>query len=148
MSSSSTIPSSTDISNDSHTNSIASGKRPSPDLPAHAPRLRGWSLKNAGRTFSFANKQKDEVPPVPSYPVLPSQTITPDPAVVPKRRERAMTASTASTATPPKLLDGDLALGESDMDNFGNMFDSIGNQNNRVSASPNGFPQMVRVVKT
>lgn len=44
-----------------------------------------------------------------------------------------MTASTASTATPPRLLDGELAFGDSDMDNFGNMFDSIGVPKSRNS---------------
>lgn len=33
--------------------------------------------------------------------------------------------ASASTATPPKLLDADLNFGGSDLDGFGNMFESF-----------------------
>jgi hypothetical protein len=39
---------------------------------------------------------------------------------------RAVTTSTASTVTPPRLFDSDLALENSELDGFGNMFDHIG----------------------
>ena len=47
-------------------------------------------------------------------------------------RDRAFSASTASTATPPKLLDADLAFGDGDTDGFGNMFDDIGNRESGI----------------
>jgi hypothetical protein len=47
-------------------------------------------------------------------------------------RDRAFSASTTSTATPPKLLDADLAFGESDADGFSNMFDNIGKRESRM----------------
>jgi hypothetical protein len=140
LSSSSTIPSSTDISNDSHTNSMVSGQRPFQDLPVPpTPRSRGWSIRNAGRTFSFASKQKHEAAPepLPSLPQPRSSPITTQSTTfTPGRRERAMTASSASTATPPKLLEGELSFGDSDLDGFGNMFDNFANRSNRDSASP------------
>lgn len=136
LSSSSTIPSSTDISTDSHANSIVSGQRSFQDIPVPpAPRSRGWSIRNAGRTFSFASKPKNEVAlepiPLPRPPPNSMQSTT----FTPGRRERATTASTDSTATPPRLLDEELTIADSDLDDFGNMFDSIGNRNNRNSAS-------------
>jgi hypothetical protein len=135
FSSSSTIPSSTDISNESHANSMVSAQRPFQDIPVpSAQRSRGWSIKNAGRTFSFATKQKNEAPVESLPPPRPSPTIIQETNFTPGRRERAMTASTASTATPSRLLDGDLAFGDSDLDNFGNMFDSFGRRSNRASA--------------
>ncbi|KEF53808.1 uncharacterized protein A1O9_10209 [Exophiala aquamarina CBS 119918] len=47
------------------------------------------------------------------------------PPLAHNKRDRAVTASTASTATPPRLFDSDLALENSEMDGFGNMFDHI-----------------------
>ena len=127
LSSSSTIPSSTDISSDSHTNSMVSNQRPFQDIPVPpVPRSRGWSIRNAGRTFSFASKQKYDVSVEPIPPPHPSPTATESTTFTPGRRERAMTASTASTATPPKLLDADLTFGDSGLNRFGDMFDGIG----------------------
>jgi hypothetical protein len=42
-----------------------------------------------------------------------------------------MTASSASTATPPKLLDSDLNLGGGD-DNFGDMFETFSKRRSAV----------------
>ena len=135
FSSSSTIPSSTDISYDSHANSMVSAQRPLQDIPVPpAPRSRGWSIKNAGRNFSFASKQKNELPVEPLPQRRPSPTTIQSTTTTPGRRERAMTASTTSTATPPRLLEGELAFGDSDLENFGNMFDSIDQRSNRASA--------------
>ncbi|KAF7510954.1 hypothetical protein GJ744_005784 [Endocarpon pusillum] len=143
LSSSSTIPSSTDISNDSHTNSIVSTQRPFQDIPVPpTARSRGWSIRNAGRTFSFASKQKIEVPVEPLPLRRPSPPVTQTPTFTPGRRERAMTASTASTATPPKLLDGELGFGDSGLENFENIFDGIGNQTSRDSVSPHHSAKM------
>lgn len=150
LSSSSTIPSSTDISNDSHTNSFVSSQRPFQDVPIPpVPRSRGWSIRNAGRTFSFASKQKNEMAVEPSPPPRPSPTGTQRPTFTPARRERAMTASTASTATPPKLLEGELAFDDSELDRFGSMFDGIGDPNNRNSGPPQHHStKMVRIVNS
>ncbi|OAA53770.1 hypothetical protein SPI_09215 [Niveomyces insectorum RCEF 264] len=60
-------------------------------------------LKNAGRTFSFGG-QKKHLPLTPSPEEKPPQT--PPTFTEPNTttgRERAMTASTVTTATPPKL---------------------------------------------
>ena len=40
--------------------------------------------------------------------------------------------ASASTATPPKLLDADLNFGESDLDGFGNMFDHFERRKSRA----------------
>lgn len=50
-------------------------------------------------------------------------------------RERAMTESSytsGSTATPPKLLDTDLDLGQSDLDGLGTMFESFGKRRSQI----------------
>ena len=52
-------------------------------------------------------------------------------------RERALTESSytsGSTATPPKLLDTDLDLGKSDLDELGTMFESFGKRRSQVLA--------------
>ena len=47
--------------------------------------------------------------------------------------------ASASTATPPKLLDTDLGLGNTDdPDGFGNMFEGIGSRGNRGSVGQEG----------
>ena len=51
--------------------------------------------------------------------------------MVDSSRDRAFSASTASTATPPKLLDAELAFGDGDTDGFSNMFDNIGKRDSR-----------------
>lgn len=59
-------------------------------------------------------------------------------------RERALTESSyasGSTATPPKILDGDLDFGESDLDGFGSMFESIGKRKSQILESKSmGLP--------
>lgn len=55
-----------------------------------------------------------------------------------------MTNSTASTATPPRLFDTDLALDSSELDNFGNMFDNIGVRSSRDMSSYGVAVQKVR----
>lgn len=50
-------------------------------------------------------------------------------------RERALTESSytsGSTATPPKLLDTDLDLGESDLEGLGTMFESFGKRRSQL----------------
>jgi hypothetical protein len=54
-------------------------------------------------------------------------------------RERAMTESSytsGSTATPPKLLDTDLDLGQSDLDGLGSMFESFGKRRSQILSGP------------
>jgi hypothetical protein len=58
-------------------------------------------------------------------------------------RDRAFSASTASTATPPKLLDADLAFGNNDADEFSNMFDNIGERDNKSTSSKQDLPSNV-----
>ncbi|KAF9883196.1 hypothetical protein FE257_003883 [Aspergillus nanangensis] len=76
------------------------------------------ALRAAGRTFSFGGRFSKT-----SVPIPPPHQSTPGPST----RNRAMTTSTNSTATPPKLLDTDLSLGQIG-DDFHNMFDDVGKQ--------------------
>ncbi|KAF7184644.1 hypothetical protein CNMCM7691_005956 [Aspergillus felis] len=81
------------------------------DIPI--PPISG-ALRAAGRTFSFGGRLSKASPSIP-----PARQSTPGPS-----RNRAMTSSTASTATPPKLLD-DLNVGQLG-DEFRSMFDDLG----------------------
>jgi hypothetical protein len=95
------------------------------DIPVPpAPSARPGFLRNSGRTFSLGlglrsskdnaappASQHDHGPPLPPLPIEP--------------RGRAATASSASTATPPRLFDTDLAL-DNNEDGFRNMFEGIG----------------------
>lgn len=61
-------------------------------------------------------------------------------------RERALTESSytsGSTATPPKLLDTDLDLGESDLDGLGTMFESFGKRRSQLMSGQDalGLPR-------
>jgi hypothetical protein len=67
-------------------------------------------------------------PPLPPLPLEP--------------RGRAATASSASTATPPRLFDSDLALDNSELNDFGNMFEGIGV--NSREPSPGQAKSMVK----
>ncbi|KAI0012161.1 hypothetical protein F4779DRAFT_626094 [Xylariaceae sp. FL0662B] len=74
----------------------------------------GGFLKQAGRTFSFANNKKEVLPTIPaeeSVPAVPALSDEYHPGTLDKRsRSRAETASTTSTATPPKVEDQDFVL--------------------------------------
>ena len=62
-------------------------------------------------------------------------------------RPRAMTESSytsGSTATPPKLLGNEFELERSDLDEFGNMFDSFG----KNEIKPVDEPEMLGVDNT
>ncbi|KAI0417928.1 hypothetical protein F5X98DRAFT_374302 [Xylaria grammica] len=66
-------------------------------------------LKNASRTFSFGGNKKHTLPPIPSEEPAPPvpEYRTPE---TPNGRSRAATASTVTSATPPKLEDTDFKL--------------------------------------
>ncbi|KAI8624662.1 hypothetical protein F5Y19DRAFT_307112 [Xylariaceae sp. FL1651] len=78
-----------------------------PPVPT-APKGSGF-LKQAGRTFSFGGNKKHTLPPIPSEEAVPPmpEYRTPE---TPGGRSRAATASTVSTATPPKVEDRDFML--------------------------------------
>ena len=100
-----------------------------PPIPEPHP----LSLRNAGRAFSFGRRKSGSpsVPlPGPPPPVPPKAQPLPN-----NTRERAFTESSyasGSTATPPKLLDTSLDLGQSDLEGFGSMFESFGKRGSRV----------------
>ncbi|KAL8730450.1 MAG: hypothetical protein Q9166_004088 [cf. Caloplaca sp. 2 TL-2023] len=122
FSSSSTLPSSTDVPLDDKPlpNPQDSRAVPAPPIPASHP----LSLRAGGRTFSFGRKK-------PHSPISTSPITQPPQAYGHSRepglpsRERALTESSYasnSTATPPKLLDTGLDL----EDGFGDMFENFG----------------------
>ncbi|KAI1768366.1 hypothetical protein GGR53DRAFT_479058 [Hypoxylon sp. FL1150] len=108
----STAPSSTDFAPQEDTRN--NGRKPvsmmdGPAPPAH--KNSGGFLKQAGRTFSFGNK-KSALPTIPaedSIPAIPTMSGEYNPRT-PTGRSRAETASTVSTATPPKVEDRDFVL--------------------------------------
>ncbi|CDM30891.1 hypothetical protein DTO013E5_460 [Penicillium roqueforti] len=107
LSSSSTLPSSTEVPPPEETLSPHSRIH---DVPAPPPLTS--ALRAAGRTFSFGGRFSRSGPQVPRQQ-------TPDAA-----KNRPVTGSTDSTATPPKLPDTDFALGS--QDDFNKMFDNLG----------------------
>ncbi|KAI0404881.1 hypothetical protein F4802DRAFT_607273 [Xylaria palmicola] len=66
-------------------------------------------LKQAGRTFSFGGNKKNTLPPIPSDEPTPPMPEYKMPQT-PSGRSRATTASTVTSATPPKLEDSDFKL--------------------------------------
>lgn len=84
-------------------------------------------MKAAGRTFSFASKGKSTPPP--SNALDESPPATPDYAT--QMRPRAVTGSSyASTATPPKIDDQNLALSLGG--DFGDMFSGFDKRKSAV----------------
>lgn len=124
-SSSSTLPSSTDTPlDDRHSpHPIDTRNIPLPAIPGSSPR----GFKAGGRTFSFGRKKAQATLANPPSSSSPKNSDSPGFAHV--TRERALTESSyasGSTATPPKLLEGGLDFGSSDLDGFGSMFDNVG----------------------
>ncbi|KAL0936600.1 uncharacterized protein CTRU02_208815 [Colletotrichum truncatum] len=122
----STTPSSADLGaqgpQEEWRNSI---KKSHTDVPPPKHSSGGF-LSKAGRTFSFGGQKKNQASvssvddhPLP-LPPLPTQALEDDSS----RRPRGLTASTASTATPPKLSEEDFALNFGS--DFGNMFKGSG----------------------
>ncbi|KAF0318707.1 hypothetical protein RB213_011182 [Colletotrichum asianum] len=124
----STTPSSADLGaqgpQEEWRNSI---KKSHTDLPPPPPKhSSGGFLSKAGRTFSFGGQKKNQASvssvdehPLPPPP-LPAQALEDDSS----RRPRGLTASTASTATPPKLSEEEFNLNFGS--DFGNMFKGSG----------------------
>ena len=128
LSTSSTNPSSIDARSDKNVHSA--GARPFNDIPAPPPTsARPGFLRGPSRTFSFGVTKGGR-----GSPTSPDNALPPP---VPNTRNRTVTSSTASTATPPRLFDSDLALEKSELDGFENMFDHIG-------SSPDPAPSRLR----
>ncbi|CAO1596529.1 hypothetical protein XANCAGTX0491_000369 [Xanthoria calcicola] len=138
FSSSSTLPSSTDVPLDDKPlpNPQDLQKVPAPPIPASHP----LSLKAGGRTFSFGRKKPHS--PASASPITqPPQVYghSQEPAF--HSRERALTESSYasnSTATPPKLLDTGLDL----EDGFGDMFENFGKRRSTIDADAAGLGMM------
>ncbi|EGC43935.1 conserved hypothetical protein [Histoplasma capsulatum var. duboisii H88] len=115
FSSSSTLPSSTDI--------------PIQDVPV--PPMHDssfFSLRSSGRTFSFGNKSSS------AKSLQRQDVVTPRSRGTVATRESAATASTTSTATPPRLPDTNLDMG--DALSFGNMFDGLDREKENHKEQP------------
>ncbi|KAL8764346.1 MAG: hypothetical protein Q9184_000051 [Pyrenodesmia sp. 2 TL-2023] len=139
FSSSSTLPSSTDIPLDEKPLPSPHDihRIPAPPIPASHP----LSLRAGGRTFSFGRKKPHS--PFSASPITqPTQAYghSQEPRI--HGRERALTESSyasGSTATPPKLLDTGLDLGDSDLDGFGDMFTDFGKRRSTLSVNAIGL---------
>lgn len=127
FSSSSTLPSSNDITpdEDSLTDSKDPYKAPFPTVP-HSQSV--FSLRAAGRTFSFGRKPFG-ASTTPSSATRAKTSYIDSQESHNGPRDRALTESSyasASTATPSKLLGTALDFEQSDLDDFGNMFEGLG----------------------
>ncbi|KAJ5799969.1 uncharacterized protein N7518_002037 [Penicillium psychrosexuale] len=125
LSSSSTLPSSTEVPPPEETLSPHSRIH---DVPAPPPLTS--ALRAAGRTFSFGGRFSRSGPQVPRQQ-------TPDAS-----KNRPVTGSTDSTATPPKLPDTDFALGS--QDDFNKMFDNLGAREGSATRGSSPNPGKVR----
>ena len=107
-----------------------------PNPPVSEPSKH--SLRANGRAFSFGRK-KAELPSIPTHgpaPVLEYARTSDNESF---KRPRAMTESSyasGSTATPPKLLGTEFELDQSDLDEFGNMFNSFGKSEVKLVDEP------------
>ncbi|RDL34605.1 Uncharacterized protein BP5553_07733 [Venustampulla echinocandica] len=124
LSAASTAPSSTDVSGreEGRSHDKRYGDIPVPPIPKSTS---AFSLKNAGRTFSFGRVKNSELPS------LPQDAKPPTPEEQQSGRARAVTASSyASTATPPKLDERDLGLSLGG--DFSDMFAGFGKRKSQV----------------
>ncbi|KAJ9652924.1 hypothetical protein H2198_007833, partial [Neophaeococcomyces mojaviensis] len=139
LSSSSTNPSSVDTRSDKNVKAV--GQRYYEDIPLPPPHNpRAGFLKNAGRTFSFGinrnqSREANDLPTVSSDPSRPPTNAT--------ARDRAMTVSSVTTATAPRLDDHAFSLKESD-DDFGNMFANLGARSNGENSTSSMRPAPLR----
>jgi hypothetical protein len=90
-----------------------------------------FSLRAAGRTFSFGTRPLRTSTPTSQQQQQIRQQTTVSPATT---RDRATTASSASTAIPPKLLDSDISIGGAgdEDDGFGSMFENFGKRKSAI----------------
>ncbi|KAI5918489.1 hypothetical protein F4810DRAFT_569776 [Camillea tinctor] len=106
----STAPSSTDYTTYHEDWRHSNSRKPAPVNDVPVPPVHknpNHFLKQAGRTFSFGSK-KSSLPTIPAEEPVPPM---PDhPSEIVGGRSRAETASTTSTATPPKVEDSDFML--------------------------------------
>ncbi|KAI1631067.1 hypothetical protein F4809DRAFT_194748 [Biscogniauxia mediterranea] len=120
----STAPSSTDYTTHHEDWRHSNSRKPVPVNDAPVPPVHKNSntfLKQAGRTFSFGSKKSTLPTILAEEPVPPMPDYTPETA---GGRSRAETASTVSTATPPKVEDSDFMLDlGGDLTNMLNKFD-------------------------
>lgn len=128
LSAASTTPSSTDLPSQDEWRSPHD--KPFSDIPIPAvPRAStGFSLKAAGRTFSFGRGKSTPSPTRPNDepPLPPPKDFDEE-----TNRSRAVTASSyASTATPPKLDDHELGISLGG--DFADMFSGFGKERNSV----------------
>ncbi|MCJ1478006.1 hypothetical protein MMC13_006681 [Lambiella insularis] len=148
-SSSSTLPSTSSIENHiddySHAHPKPLASLPKPPAPAAQP---GFSIRAAGRAFSFGKRishsaQAEEASGKSTTLIAlpqPHSSYADIPDIPHVTRPRAMTETSASTATPPKFLDTDLDFGHSDdADGFGKMFDDFGADRSTISRSPDNL---------
>ncbi|KAI4260345.1 MAG: hypothetical protein LQ352_000318 [Teloschistes flavicans] len=136
FSSSSTLPSSTDLPLDDKVlpNPPESRRVPPPAIPASHP----LNLRAGGRAFSFG-RRKPHSPSSASPIAQPPQAYGYSRESETHGRERALTESSyasGSTAKPPNLLDTSLGLGNSDLDDFGDMFENFGKRRSSVGVDP------------
>ncbi|ODH49134.1 hypothetical protein GX48_04752 [Paracoccidioides brasiliensis] len=135
FSSSSTLPSSTDI--------------PIQDVPVPPIHESSFfSLRSAGRTFSFGTKSsKAHRPDAAAIVNAPRSRVLPSTATSTSTRECATTNSATNATTPPRLPDTD--LGPDDSMSFENMFEGLDKEaagplapspQSQNPAPPYGFP--------
>ena len=131
FSSTSTLPSSTDVpldENYTHSNGHY-------DIsPPPIPESNSLVSRTAGRTFSFGRRKVGSPPSVPEAGSPTVAEYAGSGEYKSLNRPRAMTESSyasGSTATPPKLLDTGLDFGQSDLDGFGSMFESFGKRQSK-----------------
>ena len=147
FSSTSTLPSTSSTENYAD-DSVHAHPKPLPALPKPPiPAAQPGFVRAAGRTYSFGGK-----PAQPAQAVRVGQDVqapkemlsTPQanvsyadiPDIPHVTRPRAMTDTSGSTATPPKLLDTELDFGHrEDPDDFGNMFEGFESERNTFSRS-------------
>ncbi len=134
FSSSSTLPSSTDAPLD---DKPLPNPRGSHDISIPPVPESNQTWRNKGRAFSFG-RRKAESASIPAPVSQPDMVLASSQEYRHVGRERALTESSyasGSTATPPKILDGDLDFGESDLDGFASMFESIGKRKSQILES-------------
>lgn len=132
FSSTSTLPSSTDLPLDENTysNAKTSHDIPAPPIPESQPS----ALRAAGRAFSFGRKKAGTSPLPPTAP-RPVEDSAHRDGYTTFSRQRAMTENSyasESTTTPPKLLEGGLEFD----DGFSSMFESFGKRQSKVLEEP------------